>query len=63
MLFQALLGGNKNLLIGDAIEYLFNAGPDFYNIASAFSLVLMVMILLCLAIMNKFSSDEEDIII
>ena len=57
------LGGNKNLLIGDAIEYLFNAGPDFYNIASALSLVLMVMILLCLAIMNKFSSDEEDIII
>ena len=57
------LGGNKNLLIGDAIEYLFNAGPDFYNIASALSLVLMVMILLCLAIMNKFSSDEEDIIV
>lgn len=57
------LGGNKNLLIGDAIEYLFNSGPDFYNIASALSLVLMVMILLCLAVMNRFSSDEEDIIV
>ncbi len=57
------LGGNKTLLIGDAIEYLFNAGPDFYNIASSLSLVLMVMILICLAIMNKFSSDEEDIIL
>ncbi|MCQ2454908.1 MAG: ABC transporter permease [Clostridia bacterium] len=57
------LGGNKNLLIGDAIEYLFNVGPDFYNIASALSLVLMVMILLCLAVMNRFSSDEEDLIV
>jgi len=57
------LGGNKTLLIGDAIEYLFNSGPAFYNIASALSLVLMVMILICLAIMNKFSDDEEDIVI
>ncbi len=57
------LGGNKTLLIGDAIEYLFSVGPDFYNIASALSLVLMVMILICLAVMNKFSSDEEDIIV
>ena len=53
------LGGNKTLLIGDAIEYLFNAGPDFYNIASALSLVLMVMILICLAVMNRFT-DEDD---
>ncbi len=53
------LGGNKTLLIGDAIEYLFNAGPEFYNVASALSLVLMVMVLICLAIMNRFSDDEE----
>ena len=53
------LGGNKTLMIGDAIEYLFNAGPEFYNIASALSLVLMVMILFCLAIMNRFSNDED----
>lgn len=53
------LGGNKTLLIGDAIEYLFNVGPEFYNIASALSLVLMVMILICLAVMNRFT-DEDD---
>lgn len=53
------LGGNKNLLIGDAIEYLFNAGPDFYNVASALSLVLMVMILICLFVMNYFTDSEE----
>lgn len=53
------LGGNKTLLIGDAIEYLFGAGPEYYNVASALSLVLMVMILICLAVMNRFSDDEE----
>ena len=57
------LGGNKTLLIGDAIEYLFNAGPEYYNVASALSIVLMVMILISLAIMNKFSSEEEDLVI
>ncbi len=53
------LGGNKTLLIGDAIEFLFNNGQDYYNVASALSLVLMVMILVCLAIMNRFSDEEE----
>ena len=53
------LGGNKTLLIGDAIEFLFGHGPDYYNVASALSLVLMVMILICLAVMNKFSDSDE----
>lgn len=58
------LGGNKNWLIGDAIEYLFGAGPEYYNVASAISLVLMVMILLCLAVMSRFSNDDEgDVIV
>lgn len=58
------LGGNKTMFIGDAIEYLFNLGPDFYNIASAISLVLMLLILLCLAVMNRYSDgDEEGVIL
>ena len=44
------LGGTKTMLIGDTIEYFFNLGPEHYNIASAISLVLMVMILICLFI-------------
>ena len=53
------LGGNKNLFIGDAIEFLFNNGPDYYNVASAISLVLMVLILISLAVMNKFSDSDD----
>lgn len=53
------LGGNKTMLIGDAIEYLFNLGPDYYNVASAISLLLMCIILVCLFIMNRFSEDDD----
>ncbi len=53
------LGGNKTMLIGDAIEYLFNLGPSYYNVASALSLVLMLMILICLFIMNRFNEDDS----
>lgn len=57
------LGGNKTLLIGDAIEYLFNTGPQYYNVASTLSLILMVMILVCTLIMNRFSDDEEAVVV
>ena len=52
------LGGNKTMLIGDTIEYFYNIGPDYYNIASAISLVLMVLIMISLFIMNRFSEDD-----
>ncbi len=58
------LGGNKTMLVGDTIEYFFNLGPDYYNIASAISLILMVLIMVSLFVMNKFSdSDDGGVII
>ncbi len=57
------LGGNKDMLIGDAIEYLFNTGPQYYNVASTLSLILMVLILICTLIMNRFSDDEEAVVV
>ena len=53
------LGGNKTMLIGDTIEYFYNSGPDYYNIASAISLVLMVLIMISLFVMNRFTDDES----
>ena len=53
------LGGTKTMLIGDTIEYFFNSGPEHYNIAWAISMVLMVMILICLFIMNRFSDSDD----
>ena len=54
------LGGNKTMLIGDAVEYLFNLGPEYYNVASAISLVLMIMIMISLFIMNRFNDNDEE---
>ncbi len=52
------LGGIRNELIGDVIEQQFKLNSN-YNLGAALSLILMVMILISLAFMNKFSSDED----
>ncbi len=56
------LGGGKIDLIGDTIERLFQT-PSTYNIGAAISLVMMILILISVGIMNKFSDDEGGIII
>lgn len=58
-IISKLLGGGKNMLIGDLIEMLFVGNAVNYNVGSALSLVLMVLILICMWIMNKFDDGEE----
>ena len=52
------LGGGTNELIGDVIERTFLTETN-YNVGAAISLVLMVIIFICMAIMNRFSDDED----
>lgn len=52
------LGGGKFTLIGDVIEMQFQTSYN-YNLGAAISLFLMVLILVCLFVMNKFADDEE----
>lgn len=56
------LGGPSNLLIGDVVETQFKASNN-YNLGSAISLVLMVLILICMAVMNKFADDDTNMIV
>ena len=56
------LGAGKIDLIGDTIERLFQT-PTTYNIGAAISLVMMILILISVGVMNKFSDDEGGIII
>ncbi|MBQ4090747.1 MAG: ABC transporter permease [Clostridia bacterium] len=56
------LGAGKIDLIGDTIERLFQ-NTSTYNVGAAVSLVMMILILISVAIMNKFSDDEGGIII
>lgn len=53
------LGGGTFELIGDTIERQFQ-NSSTYNIGAAISLVMMILVLLSLAIMNKFSGEEEE---
>lgn len=53
------LGGNTFSLIGDVIEMQFKSANN-YNLGAALSLVLMVLIILCMMVMNRFTGDEDD---
>ncbi len=53
------LGGSTFSLIGDIIEMQFKSANN-YNLGAALSLILMVLILICMAIMNRFTGDEDD---
>ena len=56
------LGGGVFDLLGDTIERQFQNAVT-YHTGAAISLVMMVLILISLAVMNKFSDRGEDIII
>ena len=56
------LGGGTFDLIGDTIERQFQ-NPVTYNVGAAISLVMMILILISMAIMNRFSDDEGTVIV
>ncbi len=56
------LGGGKYLLVGDSIEMQFQSAYN-YNLGASLSFVLMLMILVCMFIMNRFADDDEGAII
>ena len=56
------LGAGKIDLVGDTIERLFK-NTSTYNVGAVISLVMMVLILISVWVMNKFSDDEGGVII
>lgn len=57
-IISRMLGGGNFWLIGDLIESQFLGNSYNYNLGSAMSLVLMVVVLLCMSLMGGF--DQED---
>jgi spermidine/putrescine transport system permease protein len=53
------LGGTGTTLIGDVIESQFKTAYN-PNLGAALSLILMLMVLICVGIMNHFSSDDQE---
>ena len=58
-IISKMLGGGSNLLVGDLIELQFLGNAYNPNLGAAMSLVLMVIILICMGIMNRFGDEES----
>lgn len=54
------LGGTTSTMIGDVIESQFKTAYN-PNLGAAMSLVLMVLVLVCVAVMNRFTDDDESV--
>ncbi len=53
------LGGNTFSLIGDVIEMQFKSANN-YHLGASLSLVLMVLIIICMMVMNRFTGEDDD---
>lgn len=54
-----LLGGGTQMLLGDLIEQQFLGGAYNPHLGAAISLVMMLVVVLCMAVMNRFGEGEE----
>ena len=54
-----LLGGGTDLLLGDLIEMQFLGTAYNPHLGSAIALVMMVVVMICMLIMNRFGEGEE----
>ena len=54
-----MLGGGTELLLGDLIERQFLGGAYNPQLGAAISLVMMVIVLVCMIVMNRFGEGED----
>ena len=54
-----LLGGNNLMLLGNLIELQFTGTAYDPYLGSAIALVMMVIVVACMYIMNRFGEGEE----
>ncbi|MDR0293246.1 MAG: ABC transporter permease [Oscillospiraceae bacterium] len=60
-IISKLLGGGKSMLLGDLIEMQFLGNTYNPYLGSAISLVMMVIVLISMALMNRFGEGEEEV--
>ena len=54
-----LLGGGTQMMLGDLIEQQFLGGAYNPHLGAAISLVMMVIVVVCMVVMNRFGEGEE----
>ena len=58
-----MLGGGTQMMLGDLIEQQFLGGAYNPQLGAAISLVMMVIVVLCMWVMNRFGEGEEQAVI
>ena len=58
-----MMGGNNQMLLGNLIEQQFLGGAYNPHLGSAISLVMMVIVLVCMGIMNRFGEGEGEAVL
>nr|WP_326212224.1 ABC transporter permease [uncultured Oscillibacter sp.] len=58
-----MLGGGTDLLLGDLIEQQFLGGAYNPQLGAAISLAMMVIVVVCMVVMNRFGEGEEQAVI
>ena len=54
-----MLGGGTEMMLGDLIEQQFLGGAYDPHLGAAISLVMMLIVVACMAVMNRFGEGEE----
>ena len=55
-----LMGGGTQMMLGDLIELQFLGGAYNPYLGSAIALVMMVIVIICMYVMNRFGEGEEE---
>lgn len=58
-IISKLLGGGTSILLGDLIEMQFLGNAYNPHLGSAISLFMMIIIMICMFVMNRFGEGEE----
>ena len=58
-----MMGGNNQMLLGNLIEQQFLGGAYNPHLGSAIALVMMVIVVACMWLMNRFGEGEEQAVI
>ena len=54
-----MLGGGTDLMLGDLIEQQFLGGAYNPQLGAAIAMVMMVIVVVCMVVMNRFGEGEE----